>query len=885
LPLNFHPGNRDNQEKKETYMSKNLTRKGLALGAIVALGTSLFAGAPAFAGVESTGVTLVPNAGTTYTSINGAAFDLSTVLSTAALNAAGVTADKLSYVITNSAAAAVKVGFNGSSTSASAAFDVNSAASAADNVAPATVGSRSTELTGKSIVVKGHSGNVGVNSSSTDGNHLVITTSGDATDNVVLKVQAFVDENSNGQIDSFDLVSIERTLTFIPASKVSATTTVASAVIGTTTLKATVLVGNDVNNANLPADAVTVKVTQNGTTTALNTAVSYDSTDKVLKNLATTVATIGTETYIAQAYFQKITTAVKLGAASNAVVPVAGTVTSVDAIDAAAVVASANAIAAGGVVRSGYTGAVAFKTTVKHGSTAVATAGIKVKVTLTKGGTFDSASTFVAGGKTLTATSGAVSFETTTDADGKVAFSGSSSTGKVGDIVLVDVAVLGASGYISGAQSSITYTAAVVSSALKVTNLVGTSAVAKTTVGGNIHLTYTLADQFGQAVTAGTYRATVTAQDPTTQVNASALVTAVAGKFDVNLTDNSTSAGHYNVSVAVYKYDTDAAAWATSSVATASTTVYVNAVAAATLTASAPSAAVATTTTQVSALDRRVDTNSAAALDWGTAKHTIAGVVSDATGAPVAGAVVTITGSGFGFYTQDVWTVGSATVNADASGAYTVDVYSNVAGKASVVVTSGAATKTVAVEFTGVTTLDKKGTITLDVASLSQVGRSVTVGILVKDSLGNPVKQTELVSVSVTGVGSLSASKVSTDETGKATVQFVAGANDFGDAVIVAKYTIAGATTADDVVVSATKTLTVGVTDAQVDIVGKRVTAVASFSKGKTVAFYVDGIKKWSKISSSDADVVLNYNLKKGAHTVTVKVSGGFVTTEKFIVK
>ena len=875
-------------------MSKNLTRKGLALGAIVALGTSLFAGAPAFAGVESTGVTLVPNAGTTYTSINGAAFDLSTVLSTAALNAAGVTADKLSYLITNSAAAAVKVGFNGSSTSGSAAFSINSAASAADNAAPTTdSGNRATALTGKSIVVTGGTSNVGVNSSSTTGNHLVVTTSGDATDNVVLKVQAFVDENGNGKIDTFDLVSAERTLTFIPASKVSATTTISSAVIGTTTLKATVLVGNDVNNANLPADAVTVKVTSNGTTTALDTAVSYDSTDKVLTNLATTVAQIGTETYIAQAYFEKLTTRAKLGAASNAVVPVAGAVTSVDAIDAAAVVASANTVVSGGVVRSGYTGAVSFKTTVKHGSTAIAIAGIKVKVTLTKGSTFDSASTFVAGGKTLTATSGAVSFETTTDADGKVAFSGSSSTGKVGDIVLVDVAALDDSGYVSGVQSSITYTAAAVS-ALKQTSLVGASAVAKATVGGAVKLAYTLVDQFGQAVTAGTYRASVSTSDARnsgTQINASALVTAVAGKFDVSLTDNSTKAGNYDVIVTVYKYDTDAAAWASSSVATATTSVYVNAVAAATINKTAePSDAVATTTTAVSALDKRVDTNSAADLDWGTVKHTISGYVTDATGARVAGAVVTFTGAGYGFYTGDatygkVWTVGSATVNADVNGAYTVDVYSNIAGKGSVVITSGAATRTVAVEYTGITTLDKKGTITLDVASLSQVGRSVTVNILVKDSLGNPVKSTDLVSVSVTGVGSLSGSKVSTDATGKATVQFVAGANDFGDAVIVAKYTVAGATTADDVVVSATKTLTVGVTDAQVDIVGKRVTAVASFSKGKTVAFYVDGIKKWSKISASDADVVLNYNLKKGTHTVTVKVSGGFITTEKFIVK
>jgi hypothetical protein len=63
------------------------------------------------------------------------------------------------------------------------------------------------------------------------------------------------------------------------------------------------------------------------------------------------------------------------------------------------------------------------------------------------------------------------------------------------------------------------------------------------------------------------------------------------------------------------------------------------------------------------------------------------------------------------------------------------------------------------------------------------------------------------------------------------------------------------------------------------------VTSVTSFSKGKTVSFYVDGIKKWSKLSASDADVLVYYNLKKGTHTITIKVSGGFVTTERFIVK
>jgi hypothetical protein len=49
-------------------MSKNLTRKGLALGAVVALGATLFAGSPAFAANE---INVAPSAGTSYNTAFG----------------------------------------------------------------------------------------------------------------------------------------------------------------------------------------------------------------------------------------------------------------------------------------------------------------------------------------------------------------------------------------------------------------------------------------------------------------------------------------------------------------------------------------------------------------------------------------------------------------------------------------------------------------------------------------------------------------------------------------------------------------------------------------------------------------------------------------------
>jgi hypothetical protein len=157
----------------------------------------------------------------------------------------------------------------------------------------------------------------------------------------------------------------------------------------------------------------------------------------------------------------------------------------------------------------------------------------------------------------------------------------------------------------------------------------------------------------------------------------------------------------------------------------------------------------------------------------------------------------------------------------------------------------------------------------------SQTGRAVDVSVKVINNAGSAAAG-RTVTFTSTGAGSLSANAATTDANGVATVKLVAGADDNGDGVVTA--------TVDGVAATAA-TVTFGTADAQVDIVGNRVTVTASFTAGKTVSFYVDGIKTWSKLSSSNADLVINSNLKKGTHTVTVKISGGFVTTEKFIVK
>jgi len=911
-------------------MSKNLTRKGLALAAIAALGVSVFAGAPAFAGTESAKITLAPTAGTTYTSIVGAKFSLKTELD-ATLASSGLenkTLSKLSYLVTNSAAAKLTYGFTGAVTS-NGQFSYDSADVATDLTGPVNTGLGATTLqtTKKFVVIGGSVTNYG---GSAAANTLTVKTTTDATDPVSVTVQAWIDDNGNGKIDTFELTSPVRTINWVQASAVTATTTITSSTIGTSTLKASVVLGNDINMANLNTGDVGVKFTKNGSTLrtwAALSGVAGDSVDVADTGYITANAdrevtaytnntgstangeAIGANTYVAQAYFQG--NSIKLGAASNASAPVNGSV-SADSTDALEVTASANVLRLSSgtainttTVRSGYAGNITFTSTVKYKSVDGLTdysavgAGVTVKVTLTNSA-LASSSSFVAGGKTLTSTSGPQSFTTTTDADGKISFTGAG-TGVKNDAVTVSLAVLQKTGGYTTAvtgQNTVTWLDTVLGAnpaGLVNTDLIGAAGltpVLKIVKGSTYTLNYVVADQFGQVVTTGTYRALITTSNGTAAFTYYA--TSNAGKISQAIVDNATAAGAYTVTAALSKWNATTSTWddaaRSASVAVVTNTDVASAVSA----TAASSSAVATITKTLVNADLRVDnsTNNQTLIGYAAAAthHTISGTVTQASGAVLPGAVVTVTGAGLGFVVNNgvnaVYSVGSATINADASGAYNVDVYSTTAGKASVVVTSGAATKTVSIEFSGITTLDKKGTITLDVVSLSQVGRAVTVSAVVKDSLGNPVKVAGKLTFSLTGVGSLSTSAaVDTDATGKATVQFLAGANDFGDAVITAKYTVAGATTADDVVVSASKTVTVGVTDAQVDIVGKRVTAVSSFTKGRTVAFYVDGVKKWSKLSASDADVVLYYNLKAGTHTVTVKITGGFVTTEKFIVQ
>ena len=699
------------------------------------------------------------------------------------------------------------------------------------------------------------------------------------------------------------------TINFLPTATAVATTTVTSAVVGSGTLRATTVV-DGVNNQSL-AGQIQIVFTRNGqkervaaaNVSADSADVTYDDGLAALKNTQTVAAfgyptasidtldAIDTAIYAAQAYLGTV----KIGSVSNATSTTGVLNASVDGTDrvkatnnasvtwtAGATVAGNQANSSTTAVKTGYAGDIAFSAKlISADATEVALSGVTVKVTLTKS-VLATASTFTAGGVTLSATSGDVVFYVKSDADGYIAFTGKG-TGAVGDAVIVKIAALKSTGaYDTNVdQNTVTWADSALATPV-LTNIVDSNNV-KIVAGATFDVKLSVTDQFGAAPASGSYRYAITTANTTGAAFAYYPVV-TAGLASQSIVDNSTATGTYTVTAQLQKLT--GGAWANSGAAV-TVDVYVSSKTAAAVSATVPTVEVATIAKTLVAADLRVNNNAqtASSIGYSGTTATVAGTVTDSLGATLAGQAVTIAGAGLGFISKDgnVYAIGSITVNTDDNGAYQVSVFSTASGKQAITVTAGAATAAKTIPFAGVISMSETNVLSLDVAALTQVGRAVTVTVKLVNKYGTAVDTAaDAIAVSVTGVGSLSATKVETGAAGTATFQFVAGGNDFGDAVITAKYTAGDAAAT---VVSASKTVAVGITDAQVDVVGKRVTAVASFSKGKTVGFYVDGVKKWSKLSVSDADVVLNYNLKKGRHTVTVKISGGFITSEVIIVK
>jgi hypothetical protein len=264
--------------KKETNMSKNLTRKGLAFGAGIALVASGLAGLPAQA--DTTGpITLVPTQGTTFNSILQSGFNLKSDIDPSIAESIAL---ELTYLVENPGAAAVTATFTGSRKITD--NSVVGTYAKQITVGQATAATSSAVLTGfaartsttvnthltaapnsnKFIYVSGASndndgetavaGELNLGGISTQGSNTLGLTTSVTDKTVTLYVTAWLDANRNGVVDTFEQRSDRETVTLYPASAVSAVTTVDSIVVGTKVLRSTVVYGNDVNPHMVAAD-------------------------------------------------------------------------------------------------------------------------------------------------------------------------------------------------------------------------------------------------------------------------------------------------------------------------------------------------------------------------------------------------------------------------------------------------------------------------------------------------------------------------------------------------------------------------------------------------------------------------------------------------------
>jgi hypothetical protein len=265
-------------------MSKNLTRKGLAFGALVALATSAFAGTPALAadalvlaGDYTSDATLATAVTETYT-----------LNASLAPGSVAANISQLSYKVTNNGAATVVATPYGSAVGAlTAGTAVTISASTGNAYVP---------VTGNNITP-----------STTVKNDLSLSLSGAtaATATQTVTVVAFLDSNSNGIVDSGETQATQ-TVTFVKYSEIASTTTFVAPTADDTTVTATNKFTN-INNQSLSSSAVSAYFTKG------------DGTD--LATAGSTYA-IGAAAFTASAGVVTLTTAT-MGAASasgNAVI-------------------------------------------------------------------------------------------------------------------------------------------------------------------------------------------------------------------------------------------------------------------------------------------------------------------------------------------------------------------------------------------------------------------------------------------------------------------------------------------------------------------------------------------------------------------------------------
>jgi hypothetical protein len=901
-------------------MSKNLTRKGIAFGAIVALGTTLFAGTPA----QAAQVSIAPDAGTGNATILGEAFTVKATIDSLVPSSAFKT---LKFKVTNASEAALTYAAETTSQSGTLYKDGSS--------------TNASTSSGTSDVVYEYSASDSIRGTGT----LDITTS--ATVATTVSVVAFLDADGGDDLDAGEYQTAAYEIKFVKAADAGITTVLTQPQIGDTTVAASVT-SSVINVGQIAAGNLTLhygkytsasgiaKITSAtpstfgdltagasaGEDTALDADTEASHEDSTAIAYATDSNVIAAGSYTVQALWSSDpanNAYVKVGAASTksavaATVSVSGTDKTV------AVITADENVTSQGVVRKDYTGDVVLTVTVKDTDKKV----IAGKVVRLVTDISDSTGTFKINGKAVSASADAT-FEATSDAAGVAKFVVTSSTAAASSVL--DVLSLTSDGVsilptLPGQALAFNWDAATYTAVHK-DGEATTRAVAS---GSTYNLSVLVVDQWKKPLTNAAYRfkADVTGRAVTSyygDLSAGVATFAIAdGGLASDTATVTFSAWQQNKSTGWTASSPDIADPGTPGTLTLNYYSQTDVVALAKDTVDSADLSARAALKKTVAVDTRLSNTAATTLDtsgtYSDEQVNITGTVKNAsTGVLKAGALVTVSGdSSILFNVGNVYAFGSLTFF-DADGTLAINAYSNKAQTDSVVtVAAGAVSATTKVSFTGGPT-DLGTTIDISAPTYVQAGGTVIVSIKVADQYGNGI-DTDITAtdwddsgsnggaaageddapfeVSYSGPGIVFGAGLptATGSDGVAKISALLGASDTGTITVTAKYAgadgVLGGSSTDDV--TATKIIAVGTAPAALataKVSGsskKFYVSVDNNASAKNVVVKVAG-KTFKTLKGSATKKTYVVAAPKGSHKVTVYVGGKLVATKTVSVK
>ena len=836
-------------------MSKNTTRKGLALGAGLGLIASGFVGIAPATAAET--LSLAPTAGTSYKVLTTTEFELTANFS-GSESAAAV--DTIKYLVTNASGATVLA-------------DVTAGGSAAGNTTYKVVGTGAASAgTATSFVVADPTvDSLGLRSG------LALSITPVAATSASITVQAFLDTDGSDSITGNEATSPARTIEFTDHASITGSATLDTAVIGGTTLSAvatldginydqldTVAGSEDVkfeffkNNVTITTTpdtatstataVVTVAARTNPNVAAwsaglgeLRATLTPDGDAGATDTIYAAVANVAGAVYSAKIRLYDGTAWVTVANSAGAATASTGQVSALTAITE-----SASASTDGSDnVRVGSGSFTANTTATVNAGFAKSGQTVTFTVTETTANVLAAAASVTAGGKTLTnsniTTVQKFTVDVLTDAKG---------------IASLDVAYVGlVAGNTFNVSATALNTAAAATPAAAITYTAIASAVVsavsnvkvgklQTVVGSSFGVSWNIVDAFGQVPT-GTFRVVI--GENSASANFAQTVAFVGGVASFNQLENSTVANAYTLSAAVQKQATDLS-WG----ATVSGDVLVQAYATdPTVTA----IAVTPSATGIGALaDLALELDTTFTGDTVLVKNsvvvptlavvsTLTYTVSSSTGEALVGETVTVSAAGLQFKSGTVHGVGTLTATTDAAGQFVVDVSSNFAGSHTVTATVGGVVKTQELVFAAAKD-DTATSLVVSAPSNVDKGNTFKVTATLTDKYGNPVTTlagtnfndgttAPTFSITYTGPGLVISTPAGTTN-GVAEFSVLLGSNDSSAIAVAASYDADG-TGVLFAALAATASVTIGaavvVSDTKVNV-GSFKGYVALYAKG-----------------------------------------------------